>query len=51
MEKVIEISQAAWKFLLLWEVHILQGLKDITQLKTKKEQVLQGRFLLDYQEN
>ena len=25
--------------------------KDVTQLKTKIEQVLQERFLLDYQEN
>ena len=52
MEEVIEIQvfQATRIFLLLGKVHSLQVLKDITQLKTKKEQVLQGRFILDYQE-
>ena len=31
-------------------IRSLQGLKDVT-VENKKEQVLQGRFLLDYQEN
>ena len=33
-----------------WYVHSLQGLKDVT-VENKNEQMLQWRFLLDYQEN
>ena len=36
MEKVIEISQATWRS---------------NTVENKKERVLKGRFLLDYQEN
>ena len=36
MEKVIEISQATWIFLLQRYVHSLQNLKDVTQLEKKR---------------